>query len=253
MVKNLLSARTLVGILVYLFSFTPVLNAQVHTKIIHGRRISTQNSPVVLVERRSGYSSFLCSGSLISPTVVLTAWHCVSTNPDNMAVAINGRRFSVRKVRTHPDVREDEEGFLYNDLALLFLKYPSSARRLSLLTSKPITKSVPLAIYGYGLDARNGLGILNKGVTQVDEVDQDFVVAFYNDRSKSNSCSGDSGGPAIATYYDENNVRHTGIVGVTSAGLTADCSLGDVTFYINTQSSSALDFITRLVRRVRFE
>jgi hypothetical protein len=76
----------------------------------------------------------------------------------------------------------------------------------------------------------------------VDYVDDDHIAMIF-DPAESSACHGDSGGPAIGRYLDENGYEHAGIVGITSTGSTFECEIDSETDFINLQKQSTLDFI----------
>jgi hypothetical protein len=164
-----------------------------------------------------------------------------------MTVTINGKRRAVSRVRTHPNVRIGENGAVYNDVALLQLKQKVSNAPLPLLLSRSVEVGDSLQIAGYGLTEFQTSGRLLTGFTSIEEVSQDFIVTLFG-QMESNSCSGDSGGPAIGSYRDVDGATRSGIVGITSTGTSATCHLGDRTYYINLQSAEVVEFIQRHVR-----
>jgi secreted trypsin-like serine protease len=218
-------------------------------RIIFGTQLAARGSPVVLVRRANGSASALCTGSVIAPSVVLTAWHCVSRRAANMSVVINGKRRAVTRVRTHPGVRIGSNGAVFNDVALIQLKQKVAIAPLPLLLSRPVQIGDSLQIAGYGLTEFQTSGSLLTGFTSIDEVSENFIVSVFG-RMDSNSCSGDSGGPAIGSYRDTNGQMRAGIVGITSTGTSLSCFFGDRTFFINIQSLEVIEFIRRHVPKL---
>lgn len=223
--------------------------------IINGTPVArSARSPVVGVVQlfQRGYS--LCSGSVISPKAVLTASHCVVRSPRRMAVALGGGRIAkVGKVRINPRVRELKSGLLRGDVAVLFLKKPTSRPPIGLLVSRAPQVNDELTLLGVGKNNSGIAGILEQGKSFIAGVTRDFIVTIFLSNIQSSACIGDSGGPAIFGYSDSRHVRHSGIVGLVSEGTTTDCSIGTNVFYTNIQSPSVLNFITSRVRSVRLE
>jgi secreted trypsin-like serine protease len=236
------------------FAQIPIDRSLVSQRIINGKEISTSRSSVVEILMRSSNSLFLCSGSLLTPRAVLTASHCVSRNPKNMRVVINGRHFAVRQVRVHPQaVKQETTGLILNDVAILTLSKPTNKPKISLLLSASPAANDLVSIFGFGLDQYGKVGILRQGTALVQNVTTNFVATIYQSISQSDTCNGDSGGPAIFRYTDASGVDRAGIIGIISAGTSLDCSVGDLTFYINIQSPAVYQFIQRRVPRVTIQ
>jgi secreted trypsin-like serine protease len=213
------------------------------SRIINGQPVSDGNSAIVQVRQISGANTYLCTGSALTSRAVLTAWHCVGP-ARNMSVVAGGRLFAVRRIRVHPDAfRDPNTGLVYNDIAVLTLRQSTAVKKLALLASRDVRVGNALTIYGYGKDNFGAVGTLRKGATFADQITSAFITAFFDSQSESNSCNGDSGGPAILTYQDGAGNKRRGIVGITSTGSLESCLLGDHTNYINLQTQTALDFI----------
>jgi secreted trypsin-like serine protease len=223
-------------------------------KIIQGTPVSPKNSPVIKVRLRSQAGRGLCTGSLITTNVVLTAWHCVSGRPEDSTVEFNGREIAVNKVITHPGLQlDDAKGVIFNDLALLFLKSRVRATTLPIVRSVKVKKGNEVVIAGFGRDQNGITGFLNVGTILIDEVTPNHVVTFFEDgKGESNSCNGDSGGPALLRVRSSSGGSTLGVVGVVSTGSTTQCNFGDRTYYVNVQGSASLNFLKRYVRGVRY-
>lgn len=222
-------------------------------RIVNGSKVSSTNSPIVQVRQRTSSGTALCTGTLLTSRAVLTAWHCVTRRASEMSVVIAGRRFTVTKIRTHPRVRVAASGLIKNDVAILTLSKPTSKPTMPLLTSRSPQASDVVTVIGYGLDDNGRTGVLRQGLSTIDRVSTEFVETLFTSLSQANSCSGDSGGPAILRYTDPFGVVRIGIVGTVSTGTTSDCWIGDRTYYVNTQSSEVLSFIAAQARGVRYQ
>jgi secreted trypsin-like serine protease len=220
-------------------------------KIINGTRISSSRSSVVKVLAATRGGSDLCTGTVLSSTAVLTAWHCVARKASSMSVIVGRKRIAVRSIRIHPNVNENRDtGAVYNDIAILHLKSRISVASIALLISKKIAVGGILTLVGYGQDEFGRAGMLKKGFTAVDGVDSNFVYTHF-DQNESNTCFGDSGGPALFSYKDASGRTRTGIVGVTSTGTSDTCGYGDEGEYINLQSPLVRNFILKEVPNAR--
>ncbi|HMO01672.1 MAG TPA: trypsin-like serine protease [Oligoflexia bacterium] len=220
-------------------------------KIINGAPASTKGSPIGLVITKDFFGrTGICSGSLIGPTAVLTAWHCVDqVSRNNIRVKFGEKFFSLSSFYIHPKIKiGKQDGFLYNDLAILRLRRkPRGVKQIPLLTSVKTSPGAKISIAGYGRDQFGKIGVLNVGTATIAAVTRDHFITHFTGIS-SNTCNGDSGGPALA----KNKNNRLGLIGTTSFGTVLSCGLGDTSFYINLQSSSAISFIKKRALGVVF-
>ena len=222
------------------------------TRIITGTECTETNSPVV--EVALGFSdgrSGVCSGTMIASQWVLTAAHCFFENPSSVFVSAGGVSVQGVSAIVHPDVRiDDQNQAVFNDLALIKLANPVNLPTLPLVGSKAPVSGDLIDIYGYGLSedqssTNNTVGTLRSGQMRVSEVSANFVDAIY-DGEGSNTCSGDSGGPALLDVNGQ-----IGLVAVVSSGSVVNCSKGDTSRFTNIQQSSNFNFITQNVPNVK--
>jgi hypothetical protein len=181
----------------------------------------------------------LCSGTLVTQQVVLTAAHCVYGQSGPFQISVggstlkNGRLIDVDATWYHPRY---DAAFSQNDIALLHIKTPAGVSRLGSLP-KANMKSLgrKFLIVGWGSD-QNGLvtGKLNKlSLINQTVASRKFFKGLFNPKTMigagrffadeilyGGGCTGDSGGPLYQGAAGANRV----ILGLTSFGAKS-CTL----------------------------
>jgi MYXO-CTERM domain-containing protein len=195
----------------------PASEGQAQRAITNGTA-DTGDLGVVAVYPQGFFSE--CTGSLVSPRVVLIAAHCLIGNPTfvvffgaSLSVPSQGQVLQTVQSVGHPLF--DPQTYLH-DLALVALATPAPANA----TPWPLSRTAfddtfvnrPIRLVGYGLTARNAppVGAKNQGNTNLASFTEH---TFMFMPTPSQTCIGDSGGPAFMTI---NGTEYQ--IGVTSKG-----------------------------------
>ncbi len=159
-------------------------------------------------------STSICTGTLISADVVLTAAHCVVSTPaekiSNWRVAfgpkaLSGMRVPVAKVTSHPGYVPGT--FDSPDVAVILLAQPVTSIDPIAVALAPLPNLVGKKVIevGFGVTSVNpdgtgtGAGERRSTVTVVAAQEPTLLrVGDTNGAQGSGSCRGDSGGPTLA-------------------------------------------------------
>lgn len=217
--------------------------------IIGGTTDNGDPSVVAIFAHQPGATSgSLCTGSVISPTAVLTAAHCVdpvTVGAGNVFEVYTGTVFgqsaplAVASTTFDPafDVNNLQNG---HDIAMVKLAPPTALAPLAVNRGAPATGAVRLV--GFGMNTHisvaqlpSGAGTKRQTTTQLTDVSN--ILLNIGDTSHQ-TCHGDSGGPAFQTINGQEV-----IVGVTSFG--SDLSANAVCFFggTDTRVDAYLSFI----------
>lgn len=173
---------------------------------------SSQASIVAVIHTRPDGSRQLCSGTVISPRVVVTAKHCVFEDVGGTEwvpipaarlsillgddiVGAPGASIAVAAIDTTPGPYHDDDGLSGGDVALLSLAFDAPVPPLPVATAAPATGvAVRLVGFGYTGEGRTGeLGIRHEGPASIVSV----AAETFTTEGASWTCIGDSGGPAL--------------------------------------------------------
>ncbi len=169
-----------------------------------------------------------CSGTLISPTFVLTAAHCAYHNSSGQPLGdidgtfeVGGKSYATPKVTVHPNYAGG--GSLGNeashDIALFEL-----SQAVTGITPSPIFTGTPhvgdvLTLVGFGQGGTGDTGGLSDfgtkrmGTTPIDGINSTLIWWNFDNNTESSNFHGDSGGPAFLLVNGDYQVA-----GVTSGG-----------------------------------
>jgi secreted trypsin-like serine protease len=203
----------------------------------------------LLVFDVEGAPAWRCSGTLLSPTVMLTAGHCtfgtdggrvwfdpvVTGNPEYPFSGATSVEFA--EIYTHPDY--DDDAFFMFDVGVVILSEPvvrdtygvlADVGLLDQLATKRGLQDRSFTVVGYGIQSivpefqadlvryRGDVQLIDvKGTAGIPAgTSATFTNSPGKGKGSGGTCFGDSGGPV---FHSDSNV----IAAVTSFGLNANC------------------------------
>ncbi|XP_016837090.2 trypsin [Nasonia vitripennis] len=191
-----------------------------HGRIVGGEDATIETYPYQISIQE--YGSHICGGSIISTYWVLTAGHCVKSDPFNLNIRAgtsirdkNGTIHKVDNIIRHQNYFENSYRVPSNDIALLKLKEPfvfdKTHQPIKLFQAAEETApGVEAIITGFGETNKWGydgqlqtvsIPIVSKELCNKAYVDiaggisEGQICASYYEIGRKDSCQGDSGGP----------------------------------------------------------
>lgn len=190
--------------------------------IVNGREETAFPATVAIGAQLGEYTMAVCTGSLITPEVVLSAAHCGSDYPPELVVQVGAAFFGSRVDNSeqivgfdsfvvHPDYVPLDSGGSFsgsynwddlgqNDVALLVLSEPVDVQpvwfRTEPLDDVAVGQTVTSVGFGVTSGSGSGSGIKRSAELQIDVISDMFLISYSSSNpNDANVCSGDSGGP----------------------------------------------------------
>jgi hypothetical protein len=219
---------------------------------------------LMVAQTANGTPLWRCSGTLLSPTLFLTAGHCTEAPAAHVeiwfaadvqsGVPANGYPFNGDvggTPHTHP--RYDPKAIFLHEAGGVVLDEPvvmstygqlPSVNQLDALKTKRGLQDVTFTAVGYGLQEINPVFVEQLKIRMVahPKLNQinvpgftgDFSLLLSNNHSTGGTCFGDSGGP---NFLGDSNI----VAAVTSFGINGNCAGTGGVFRMDRQN--VLDFV----------
>lgn len=248
------------------FENKSAVDGQVSENIIGGKPVESNDSiaasTVGVVDLEAG--SVICTGTLISSNMVLTAAHCTKEDPRGLAIFFGSKIPKTQEEADKAIVRQVLVGKTsslwpklqrtqmknWGDIAILRFSgvAPAGFKPARLLADVSALKSRPivtLAGFGYTDGVKKTLAseLRRIDIPLLNEAYSETEVSF-DQRSGNGACHGDSGGPAFVVVNGEAQV-----FGVTSRG-TQDASDSCSGLSVYTNTVPYLQFIQQTVAQL---
>lgn len=207
-------------------------------KVFNGANCAgPERSSVILLNVVSSSGVSICSGSLLTPTKILTAGHCLPADARQVFAGLWRADGTVEGVpasgwTVHPQFQRTASAVI-NDAAVVTLSSALPNLTMGVLLSEPSSPGQQVYVAGWG-EPGFSLVVGSAKLTEVDTVS----IGYTFTGNLSNTCGGDSGGPAYRVVNGQ-----PAVVGITSTGTAAACGQSDHSLFTNVQGGDMVGFL----------
>jgi hypothetical protein len=203
--------------------------------IVNGTSCTPSNSSVALLYLvgSDGFGIGACSGTVIGPTAVVTAAHCLQSGTAIVRINFSTKEIEAASFVASPGYHGNTSDSL--DVGVVIASQPLGQPAIPLLTSRDPVAGETAVIAGWGQDLFGQGFTLRAGQTTIGQVGPIYIVNPYS-ISSPGTCAGDSGGPLLVSVGGT-----YALAGVISSVSGACVSGSD--FFLNVRNAAVRAFI----------
>jgi secreted trypsin-like serine protease len=218
---------------------------------------ATDSSSVVKLVMIKGNFAGVCTGTVVSPTTILTAAHCFYGGVSSIQIitTVKGKQYTVpaRSYTVHPEFGAPDN-VMFNDIAIVRASQRLSAPTTPILLSRSPAEFEDSLVAGYGQTENDGPAQDNvaAGRAIIDDVSDNHIYINYTP-SQAHPCKGDSGGALFVA--NGQGIAIVGVVSQSDPRVEEEdvCEPGDRTLYTNVRDPSVEAFIRANILDASFQ
>lgn len=246
---------------------SPSEDVRQRVKIVNGVEVQDDKLPPIARLAYIGPGiepELFCTGTFINPYQVLTAGHCILSEPANGGFSVGRMGVELRPgvftpavaAVVHPEFRRQrvlsrelaDTIYVPGDLGIITVAEPYDGPLAAISAEIPVPgQTLLLAGFGRVHSEADDSDILRIGEVKADYISmQDKTLYWiFDELHESNTCYGDSGGPAFTQFHPDQPLV---IVGVTSGGYP-NCESNSYSFDTLISHPTYLEWILQVTQR----